>query len=119
MNHPHDTEIVLNGNPCALRLTLGALAAIEEHFGGDLDTLRQRLERPKVGDIVVILHALLMGGGTQLTLSALKNSDVDLTMAARAIAAAFAALPGEDAPAETPGKPLRSTPQRVSGARER
>lgn len=103
MTHPRgDVTIQVNGEEKTLRLTLGALAEIEEKLGGgDLTALQSRLKNPRVSDIILILHALLAGGGAALTLEALKASDLDLAQATRAIAKAFEALGGE----ETPGKP--------------
>lgn len=102
MTHPRgDVRILINGEERTLRLTLGALADIEDAFGGDVDALKARLKRPRVGDIVLLLHALLAGGGAALTLEAIRASDVNLADAARAVARAFEAL-GEG---EGPGKP--------------
>ena len=88
MTHPRgDVSITINGEDKTLRLTLGALADIEDKLGGgDLAALQARLKNPRVSDIILILHALLAGGGAALTL---------------AIAKAFEVLGGE----ETPGKP--------------
>jgi len=104
MTHPRgDVRIKINGEDKTLRLTLGALADIEEKLGGgDLSALQARLKHPRIADIVLILHALLAGGGAALTLEALKASDLDVSEAARAIAEAFETLGGE----ETPGKSL-------------
>jgi tail tube GTA-gp10-like protein len=102
MTHrPGDAEITINGEAMKLRLTLGALAQIEDALGGDFDALQARLKNPRISDVILILHALLTGGGAGLSLQLLKASDVDLAQAARAIAAAFQAL-GDDA--EAPGK---------------
>ena len=93
MTHPRgDVRILINGEERTLRLTLGALADIEDAFGGDVDALKARLKRPRVGDIVLLLHALLAGGGAALTLEAIRASDVNLADAARAVARAFEAL---------------------------
>lgn len=91
-------SIKINGEEKPLRLTLGALAEIEDALGGDIESLKSRLANPRVGDLLVILGALLRGGGVRLSLEALKAADVDLAAAAGAIARAFAAL-------EAPGKP--------------
>ena len=101
MTHPRgDVRVNINGEEQRLRLTLGALADIEGHLGGDLAALEARLKNPRVADIIFILHALLAGGGGALTLEALKTSDIDLAQATDAIAQAFESLGGED----TPGK---------------
>lgn len=107
MAHPHDAEIMINGEAHALRLTLGALAQIETALGGgDFEKLQASLAKPSVSDMITILHALIMGGGAQMPLALLKASDVNLSEAAVAIAKAFSAL--QEAPTqqqEAPGKP--------------
>lgn len=102
MTHPRGTvRLRINGEEETLRLTLGALADIEDRLGGgDIAALAERLKRPSAADILIILQALLTGGGAALTLEALKASDIDLAEAARAIADAFAAL--ESAPGKPP-----------------
>jgi len=97
-HRPGDASILINGEAKTLRLTLGALAALEETLGeGDFSTLRKKLETPRVADLLLVLQALLQGGGALVSLDALKASDIDLGEAARAIAAAFRALaPDED-----------------------
>jgi hypothetical protein len=108
MTHPRgDAEILINGEPCRLRLTLGALADIEAALGGDANALHERLKRPRIADILQILHALLAGGGSSLTLGALKAADVDLVAASRAISSAFEGLNGE-APGKGEAKEGRS-----------
>lgn len=94
-----DADIVINGERKVLRLTLGALARLEETLGGgDFAALQKRLEAPGVGDLLLMLEALLQGGGTLVTIEALKASDLDFGAAARAVAKAFASLGGEGAP---------------------
>ena len=100
-------SIKIDGEEKPLRLTLGALAEIEDALGGDIESLKNRLANPRVGDLLVILGALLRGGGVSLSVEALKAADVDLAAAAGAIARAFAAL-------EAPGKP--GAPAQVSSA---
>lgn len=91
-----DADLVIDGEARTLRLTLGALAALEETLGGgDFATLQQRLQNPRVADLLVILKALLEGGGRKVSIEALKASDLDLADAARAIARAFRALGAE------------------------
>ena len=100
-------SISINGERKPLRLTLGALAEIEEALGGDIESLKARLANPRVGDLLVILNALLRGGGVSLSIEALKAADVDLAAAAGAIAKAFQAL-------EAPGKPHIAPSQTAS-----
>ncbi len=108
--HEKPVSVTIDGEPRPLRLTLGALAEIEAAFGGDFAAFKERLKNPRVADIIVILHALVGGGGARIALEALKASDIDFAEASRAIAETFAALRedgaelGEDG-AAAPGKP--------------
>ena len=87
---PGDAAITIDGETHILRLTLGALAEIEEKIGdGSFDALRSRLTNPRISDLLIILHALLFGGGTAMSLAAIKASDIDLEDASKAIALAF------------------------------
>ncbi len=99
-----DVRLAINGEERTLRLTLGALAEIEAAFGGDFDALQARLKNPRVSDVILILHALLAGGGAPLAIEALKASDLNLADAARAVADCFGALND----GETPGKPRKA-----------
>ena len=93
MAHPRgDVRLKINGEDQTLRLTLGALADIETAFGGSVEALSERLKNPRVADILIILHALLSGGGARLSLEALKASDLDIAEASAAIAKAFEGL---------------------------
>jgi Phage tail tube protein, GTA-gp10 len=103
MTHPsNNVSITINGAEEKLRLTLGALADIEDAFGGDMDAIKERLTHPRVSDILFVLHALLLGGGSVLTREALRASDIDIADAARAIAATFEALGARAAPGKPP-----------------
>ena len=86
-------EVSINGERHRLRLTLGALAAIEDVVGGgDFETLKARLSKPSVSDLIIILQALITGGGGALAVETLKAADIDLAEASAAIADAFKAL---------------------------
>ena len=99
-----DAALTIDGEARILRLTLGALAALEENLGGgDFAALQKKLETPRVADLLVILQALLQGGGRAMSLDALKASDIDLGDAASAIAKAFSALEPSKAPSVSRG----------------
>jgi|GEM_PF-2905824 len=103
-------EILIHGERHQLKLTLGALAAIEASVGGgDFESLKKRLEAPRVSDLVLILHALIAGGGKDLAIEALRASDVDLSAASAAIADAFKVIAeppqAEHTEKAAPGKP--------------
>ncbi|MEL6111212.1 MAG: GTA-gp10 family protein [Pseudomonadota bacterium] len=107
MSSPHprgDATLTIDGEDHRLRLTLGALADIETALGArTIGDLQDRLKDPSLGDLLMILHALLTGGGAQMTLAALRASDLDLRAATNAIAQAFRAL-GDEARDEPPNK---------------
>lgn len=92
---PGDGVIAIDGVDYPLRLTLGALAEIEDKIGqGSLDALRERLANPRISDLLTILQALLLGGGTVISLPVLKASEIDFQEVSGAIATAFEAFGG-------------------------
>lgn len=65
-----DVDAILGGQRYTLRLTLGALAELEDAFGaGDLVDLAQRFEGGRLGarDLLHIIAAGLRGGGTPIS----------------------------------------------------
>ncbi len=87
---PIDAKVTIDGAVYPLRLTLGALAELEQSLGGgNFDGLKTRLTAPRVVDLILILQALIAGGGAQLTLEALKASALDFKEVSKAIATAF------------------------------
>jgi len=103
---PFVVEIEIDGTAHPLRLTLGALAAIEAGLGGDaLADLGARLSNPSARDVLVILRALLLGGGARMSLADLEAADIDIAAAAAAIARALAGFGDKADAGETPGKP--------------
>jgi len=115
---PGDAVIAIDGQAFPLRLTLGALADIEDKVGeGSLEILRDRLTNPRIADLLIILHALLFGGGAAMTLSKLKTSDIDLEEASAAIAKAFQAFGGaEKKPNRAVTKKSRKGSRSVTGS---
>lgn len=64
-----DTEFVIDGKRYTLRLTLGALAELEDAFAvADLAALGERFNTGRLGarDIITILACALRGGGHSL-----------------------------------------------------
>jgi hypothetical protein len=114
---PGDADIMIGGERRRLRLTLGALAHMENAIGdGDAARMFERLKNPGAADLLNLLHALLLGGGADLTLDMLKRADVDIEEAGRAIGKALAALAASreetlNADGDSPGKlPPRRKP---------
>lgn len=81
--HRGEVELVINGKPYCLCLTLGALAEIE-----GIVTDNDRLSAEQV---LSILQALLRGGGNPLRREDLLGSDLSPDMVATAIGAALTA----------------------------
>lgn len=81
---------VIGGRTARLCLTLGALAEIETGLGcSGLSEIAARLSRLSVGDLLVVLRALLRGGGEDELARTIETLVIDPGEAARAVAAAF------------------------------
>ena len=89
MNGPRgEVTAVLGGVERRLCLTLGALAELETAFGAEaVDALAGRLSRPSARDLLIVLEALLRGGGD----GGGPLGAVDFREAAAVVAAAFEA----------------------------
>ena len=86
----------LAGAERGLCLTLGALAEIETGLGvAGMAALAERMKALSARDLMVVLAALLRGGGEGEAAEGLAGSTVDLREAAEAIAAAFQAATTE------------------------
>lgn len=75
-----EAELVVNGTPYALKLTLGALAELEQLLGEDsLIALVQRFEQGRFSarDVLALLAAGLRGGGHDLSQEALAAATID------------------------------------------
>jgi len=82
----------LAGAERKLCLTLGALAEIETGLGvAGMAALAERMKALSAGDLMVVLAALLRGGGEAALAGELARAPVDPREAAEAVAKAFAA----------------------------
>lgn len=87
-----EVAVMINGVERRLCLTLGALASLETHFAASgPSALGERLRTLSASDIVVVLHALLRGGGEDLSVDDLRAATLSPSAAADAVARAFAA----------------------------
>lgn len=85
-----EVAVRLGGERRRLCLTLGALAEIETGLALDgLEALGERMRRLSARDLMMVLTALLRGGGEED--AELVARSVDPKAAAEAVAAAFAA----------------------------
>lgn len=98
-----EVTLMIDGQPRVMRLTLGALAALEARLGVEsLVDLVARFEegRASAADVIALIAAGLAGGGTPMTEASLSQARIDggPMEAARAAAALLAlafALPGD------------------------
>lgn len=82
MANPHRGEvaIVIDGRRRTMRLTLGALAALETRLeAGSLMGLAERFESGRVGaaELIALLAAGLGGGGDAMDEAALAAADIE------------------------------------------
>ncbi len=86
-----EVRLVLDGRAHVMRLTLGALAELEERLGaGSLVALVERFEQGRFSarDLLALLAAGLRGGGWQGDEEALARADIEGGPGAAARAAA-------------------------------
>lgn len=87
-----EVAAVLAGAERRLCLTLGALAEIETGLGvAGMAALAERMKALSARDLMVVLAALLRGGGEATLADGLAGAPVDPREAAEAVAKAFAA----------------------------
>ena len=87
-----EATAVLAGAQRRLCLTLGALAEIETGLGvAGMAALAERMRSLSARDLMVVLAALLRGGGEGPLADGLASAPVDPREAAEAVARAFAA----------------------------
>ena len=93
MSNPWTGEVTLaiDGTPRVMKLTLGALAELEQSLAvGSLVDLVQRFENGvfSAGDVLALIGAGLMGGGHEMSASDLAKAEIEggVMMAARAAA---------------------------------
>ncbi|RSB43429.1 MULTISPECIES: GTA-gp10 family protein [Brevundimonas] len=87
-----EVAAILAGAERKLCLTLGALAEIETGLGvAGMAALAERMKALSARDLMVVLAALLRGGGEVALAEGLASASVDPREAAEAVAKAFAA----------------------------
>lgn len=87
-----EVEVVLGGERRRVCLTLGALAEIETGLGvAGLAAVAERMKALSARDLLIVLAALLRGGGEREMADGLSESMVDPREAAQAVALGFAA----------------------------
>jgi hypothetical protein len=85
-----DAEFVAGDKRYAMRLTLGALAEIEDALGADsLADLAERLKHLGTGDIALVASALMRGASADISAAEVLKLDADLGALIAAIGRAF------------------------------
>lgn len=85
-----DVEFDLDGEVRRLRLTFGALAEIEAILGAHgLADMGARIRGMNAQELVLVLAALLRGGGEDIKVEQVKQAHPNLRAASEAIAAVF------------------------------
>lgn len=82
MTNPHrgEVSVTIDGRPCTMRLTLGALAALEARLAaGSLMGLAERFDDGRVatGDLIALLAAGLSGAGEPVDEAALASAEIE------------------------------------------
>ena len=87
-----EVEVVLGGERRRVCLTLGALAEIETGLGvAGLTAVAERMKLLSAHDLLIVLAALLRGGGEGQAADGLSESMIDPREAAQAVALGFTA----------------------------
>jgi|GEM_PF-111102 len=85
-----ETELTAGGKAYRLRLTLGALAEIEDGLSlNDLSEIETRLKHLRAADLAIVLAALLRGGGHDMSPVEALRLAADLGAIVQAITEAF------------------------------
>ena len=88
-----ETSFIANGEKFLMRLTLGALAEIEDGLGlSSLSDIAARLKQLATSDLATVAAALLRGGGHDVTAADVMRLPTDLGTVVRAVADAFDAV---------------------------
>jgi Phage tail tube protein, GTA-gp10 len=86
-----EVELEAGGRVFRLRLTLGALAEIEDGLSlDDLSQVEARLKKLRAADLAIVAAALMRGGGHEIAAVEVLHMAVDLAALVQAVTAAFA-----------------------------
>lgn len=86
-----DVELSAGGRAYTMRLTLGALAEIEDGLGlHDLSEIETRLKNLRASDLAIVAASLLRGGGHDVSPADVMRLPADIGVLVRAVTLAFA-----------------------------
>ena len=102
-----EVELDAGGRVYRLRLTLGALAEIEDGLSlNDLSEVETRLKKLRAADLAIVVAALMRGGGHEATPVEALKLPVDLGELVRAVTDAFGSAGGDAKPESDPLVPF-------------
>src|SRR6185295_12926803 len=85
-----DVELLAGGRAYTMRLTLGALAEIEDGLGlADLSEIETRLQKLRAADLAIVAAALLRGGGHDISPADVLRLQADMGALVQAVMRAF------------------------------
>jgi hypothetical protein len=91
-----EAELNAGGRVFRLRLTLGALAEIEDGLClGDLSEVEARLKKLRAADLAIVAAALIRGGGHDITPAEALRLPAGLAELVRAVTEAFGGCDGK------------------------
>lgn len=94
-----EAELEAGGRAFRLRLTLGALAEIEDGLSlSDLTEVEARLKKLRAADLAIVAAALMRGGGHEVSPVEVLRLPVDLAQLVQAVTQAFGSASNEANP---------------------
>lgn len=112
-----EAELHAGGRSYRLRLTLGALAEIEDGLSlDDLSQIEARLKKLRAADLAIVLAALIRGGGEAMNPAEALRLPVELPELVRALTEAFGAGEGGAQPETEPAIPFAGRAGSNSGS---
>ena len=100
-----DVDLLAGGHSYTLRLTLGALAEIEDGLGlNNLSEIEARLKKLRAADLAIVTAALIRGGGHEISAVEALRLPVDLPVLVNAVTRAFSG--GESSGEASIGEPV-------------
>jgi hypothetical protein len=99
-----ESELNVGGNTYRLRLTLGALAEIEDGLSlNDLSEIEARLKKLRAADLAIVAAALMRGGGHDIAPVEMLRLQAPLPELVRAVGEALGGHETKEEPAHAAG----------------
>ncbi len=113
-----DSELIAGGQSLLMRLTLGALAEIEDGLGGSggIADVAAKLKTLGTKDIAIVASALLRGGGFNISAAEVLELETDVGSLVGAITGAFDAAGASKSAAQSASISTGAAPAPLAGA---